>query len=201
MARFRIRATVQAITFDELVAIGREQNPGRVEMPWSFRYQGQPITHENDDCYLVPGYEAPGRNVGGSCMQRMERGCWLVAALDGRLLVLSAEEFGAKYERLHTTRADVECARADVRDALQRLVDINGADGTAAAYHIVLAEVENMVRVAARVQLTPCAATPCPFEGSIEVIQGSGDQHCEYHAQQLRLLLGERYRGSAGVNA
>lgn len=45
------------ITFDQLVAIGREQNPGRVEMPWSFTYEGHPVTHENDNCYLVGGQD------------------------------------------------------------------------------------------------------------------------------------------------
>lgn len=40
---------------------------------------------------------------------------------------------------------------------------------------------------------TPCALKDCPFEGSVEVIKGSGDKHCDFHAQQLRTLLGDRY--------
>ena len=27
-------------------------------MPWSFEYNGQQVTHEHDDCYLLPGVEA-----------------------------------------------------------------------------------------------------------------------------------------------
>lgn len=49
-----------AITFDELVqhgiaqckAEGRESNIVR-GLPWSFKYRGLPVSHENDECYLV----------------------------------------------------------------------------------------------------------------------------------------------------
>lgn len=44
---------VEALTFDELVAIGREQNPGREGPPWSFDLWGRHVTHETDDRYLV----------------------------------------------------------------------------------------------------------------------------------------------------
>lgn len=192
MARFRMRQTVEAITFDELVAIGREQNPGRIGMPWSFAYQGKPITHENDDCYLVPG--------AAGWTQRLTRGCRLVTLPGGDLFVVKPEDFETNYEAVAATRADIEKARADVRDSLHRLIAINGADGTAAAEYIVLADVENLVSVAARKQVTPCAATPCPFEGAVEVIKGSGDRHCDYHAHQLRTLLGERFLFGEGRN-
>jgi hypothetical protein len=45
---------VDAITFAELVQHGRT-NGGNIvnNMPWSFSYKGYPITHENDQCYLV----------------------------------------------------------------------------------------------------------------------------------------------------
>jgi len=49
--------TLVAITFDDLVEHGRSQGVplyGTREMPWSFTYEGHPVTHENDDCYLVP---------------------------------------------------------------------------------------------------------------------------------------------------
>lgn len=93
MAKFRVKQTVEAITFDELVAIGREQNPGRVEMPWSFQYQGQPITHENDDCYLIPG-------VVGT--QRFNRGDMLVTGLRGDLFVKTADAFAQQYEAIES---------------------------------------------------------------------------------------------------
>ena len=49
---------VDAITFDELVAYGIKQVvPMYDGMPWSFGYKGHQITHENDDCYLIPTLE------------------------------------------------------------------------------------------------------------------------------------------------
>lgn len=61
MAKFRKKPVViEAITFNELVEHGKTQvneehlNDG---MPWNFEYQGQPITHENDECYLIPTLE------------------------------------------------------------------------------------------------------------------------------------------------
>lgn len=45
---------VEAVTFDELVQHGREVGASIVNgMPWSFDYQGFPVSHENDDCYLI----------------------------------------------------------------------------------------------------------------------------------------------------
>ena len=26
-------------------------------MPWSFKYNGHPVTHENNECYLIPTLE------------------------------------------------------------------------------------------------------------------------------------------------
>jgi hypothetical protein len=49
---------VEAITFEELVEIGRSSGTplhGKNGMPWSFEYKGKPVTHESDACYLVPG--------------------------------------------------------------------------------------------------------------------------------------------------
>ena len=49
---------VEAITFDELVEHGKNNGANIVNgMPWSFKYQGHPITHENDECYLIPTLE------------------------------------------------------------------------------------------------------------------------------------------------
>ena len=50
--------TVEAITFDELVQHGRQNGANIVDgMPWSFTYKGWPISHERDDCYLIPTLE------------------------------------------------------------------------------------------------------------------------------------------------
>ena len=43
-------------TFDEFVEYGRNMGVplhGNGEMPWSFIFIGYPVTHENDQCYLI----------------------------------------------------------------------------------------------------------------------------------------------------
>lgn len=114
MAKFISKATVEAITFDELVAIGREQNPGRVEMPWSFQYQGQPITHENDHCYLVPG-------IGGSGSQRFEQGDMLVTTSSGDLTVVKAGYFAAQYESEFIVQVGSDAIRGEAEEINKRL--------------------------------------------------------------------------------
>lgn len=44
----------EAITFSEFVQYGKGTGcPLVKDMPWSFKYKGLPITHENDECYLI----------------------------------------------------------------------------------------------------------------------------------------------------
>jgi hypothetical protein len=59
MAKFRKKPVViEAVTFDELVEHGKANGANIVNgMPWSFSYNGHPITHENDECYLIPTLE------------------------------------------------------------------------------------------------------------------------------------------------
>jgi hypothetical protein len=46
---------VEAITFNALVEFGKNNGANIVDnMPWSFEYKGYQITHENDECYLIP---------------------------------------------------------------------------------------------------------------------------------------------------
>ena len=46
---------IKAMTFDELVEYGKANGANIVNgMPWSFKYGDHPITHENDECYLIP---------------------------------------------------------------------------------------------------------------------------------------------------
>ena len=49
--------TVEIINFEDFVEIGREANPENAAahggIPWRFNYRGMPVTHENDDCYLI----------------------------------------------------------------------------------------------------------------------------------------------------
>lgn len=73
MAKARKKAVeIEFITFDEFIEYGHkfiEENPTegnyglydngneRCGLPWHFKYQGHPITHENDECYLIPTLE------------------------------------------------------------------------------------------------------------------------------------------------
>ncbi len=49
---------IEAITFDEFIQYGINSGANIVNgMPWSFHYNGHPVTHENDKCYLIPTLE------------------------------------------------------------------------------------------------------------------------------------------------
>ena len=56
MAKYRQKIIeIEAITFDELIEYGKVNGANIVDgMPWSFKYKGHAITHENDECYLIP---------------------------------------------------------------------------------------------------------------------------------------------------
>lgn len=91
MAKFRKRPVViEAITFDELVAYGLAHTTNIMRgMPWSFDYGGQPITHENDDCYLIPTREGT---------MRFNRGEMLITGVAGELYPCKREIFDATYD-------------------------------------------------------------------------------------------------------
>jgi hypothetical protein len=60
MAKFRKKPVViEAITFEEFVEQARQQPDVHIVngMPWSFQYKGHAVTHENDECYLIPTKE------------------------------------------------------------------------------------------------------------------------------------------------
>jgi hypothetical protein len=59
MGYFRKKPVViEAVTFEEFVEYGRNNDAHIVNgMPWSFNYKGHPVTHENDECYLIPTLE------------------------------------------------------------------------------------------------------------------------------------------------
>lgn len=83
---------VEAITFDELVQYGRDNGANIVKgMPWSFQYQGHPITHENDDCYLIPTLEGT---------MRLDRGDMLITGIKGEIYPCKPDIFAASYEPL-----------------------------------------------------------------------------------------------------
>jgi hypothetical protein len=91
MAKFRKKPVViEAITFDELVEHGKAQGvPCPNGMPWSFDYHGQPITHENDDCYLILTLEGT---------MKMGRSDVLITGVKGEIYPCKADIFAATYE-------------------------------------------------------------------------------------------------------
>lgn len=93
MAKFRKKPIViEAITFEQLVSHGIEQGAGLHNgMPWSFEYNGHPITHENDDCYLIPTLEGT---------MRLLRGEWLITGVNGEIYPCKPDIFEKTYERV-----------------------------------------------------------------------------------------------------
>lgn len=82
--------TIEAITFDELVAHGKANTANIVNgMPWSFDYAGQPITHETDGCYLIPTLEGT---------MKMTRGDMLITGVKGEIYPCKSDIFAATYE-------------------------------------------------------------------------------------------------------
>ena len=79
-------AEIEAITFDELVAHGLTQTDGHDGVPWSFSCWGHPITHEDDDCYLVP---IQGEEF--ITDEKFHRGMLLAKLPNGALKILTPE--------------------------------------------------------------------------------------------------------------
>lgn len=91
MAKYRKKPVViEAITFEELVEHGKANGAHSVNgMPWSFRYAGHPITHENDDCYLIPTLEGT---------LQLGRGDMLITGVKGEIYPCKLDIFAATYE-------------------------------------------------------------------------------------------------------
>lgn len=86
---------VEAITFDEFVAEGLKSAPVVANgMPWHFEFKGHAITHETDDCYLIPSYGAV------PAMQRLTRNDMLIIGAAGDLHVKSIGTFNMQYRAI-----------------------------------------------------------------------------------------------------
>lgn len=51
--------TIEYVTFEEFVEIGKQTNPESIngDRAWHFEFKGFNITHENDECYIIPTLE------------------------------------------------------------------------------------------------------------------------------------------------
>lgn len=93
MAKFRKRPVlIEAITFVELVEYGKQSGANIVNgMPWSFQYKDQPITHENDECYLIPTLEGT---------MKFTPNDMLITGVSGEIYPCKLDIFEATYERV-----------------------------------------------------------------------------------------------------
>ena len=84
---------IEAITFDELVKHGRANCGPHLHngMPWSFNYQGQPITHHTDTCYVIPTLEGT---------MHFNRGDMLITGIKGEIYPCKPDIFEATYEKV-----------------------------------------------------------------------------------------------------
>lgn len=91
MSRFRKKPVViEAITFNELVEYGKAHGDNFVNgMPWSFSYAGHPITHENNECYLIPTLEGT---------MKFHQGDMLITGVKGEIYPCKSDVFEATYE-------------------------------------------------------------------------------------------------------
>lgn len=91
MAKYRkLPVVIEAITFEEFVQYGRDNGANIVnDMPWSFKYKEHPVTHENDECYLVP------TNHG---TVHFTPDCMLITQIDGEIYPCNIELFNNTYE-------------------------------------------------------------------------------------------------------
>lgn len=100
MSKFKKKPVViEAITFEEFVQYGLNNLAGTRAiitngMPWSFEYNGHPVTHENDDCYLVPTLEGT---------MRFNRGDMLITGIAGEIYPCKKEIFDQTYETVEET--------------------------------------------------------------------------------------------------
>lgn len=81
---------VEAMTFNELVEYGRSTGCSLTRgMPWSFELNGRPITHENNDCYLIETLEGT---------MRFNRGEMLIIGVKGEAYPCKMDIFEATYD-------------------------------------------------------------------------------------------------------
>lgn len=82
---------IEAVTFDEFVEYGRRHTDNIVNgMPWSFEYNGHPVTHGSDDCYLIPTLEGD---------MIFTRDDMLITSVRGEIYPCKIDIFHQTYER------------------------------------------------------------------------------------------------------
>ena len=82
---------IEAITFDELVLHGIQNTDNLVAgMPWSFDYKGHPISHETNECYLIPTLEGT---------HNMTPNDMLITGVNGEIYPCKKDIFDVTYDK------------------------------------------------------------------------------------------------------
>ena len=91
MMKYRKKPVViEAITFEEFIEYGKNHGGNIVNgMPWSFEYNGHPVTHENDTCYLIPTLEG---------MYQFTPNDMLITGVNGEIYPCKKDIFEKTYE-------------------------------------------------------------------------------------------------------
>lgn len=94
--KFRKKPVViEAFTFDEIVEHGKRycltQPDGSMVngVPWSFKFDDHPITHEDDECYLIPTLEGT---------MKFYKGDMLIVGVKGEIYLCRKDIFDQTYE-------------------------------------------------------------------------------------------------------
>jgi hypothetical protein len=93
MSKFRKKPVViEAITFAELVEHGKANGGNIVNgMPWSFDFNGHAVTHENDECYLIPTLEGT---------MKFTPADMLITGMSGEIYPCKIEIFEKTYDKV-----------------------------------------------------------------------------------------------------
>ena len=92
MAKYRKKPVViEAITFTELIEYGKVNCANIVKgMPWAFRYNGYPVSHETDECYIIT-------TMGGTLY--MKPTDMLITGFSGEIQICKLNLFRKIYEK------------------------------------------------------------------------------------------------------
>jgi hypothetical protein len=83
---------IEAVTFGEFVEYGKENGGNIVNgMPWSFKYKGHPVTHEDDECYLIPTLEG---------IMRFTPDDMLITGVNGEIYPCKRDIFDKTYDEV-----------------------------------------------------------------------------------------------------
>lgn len=103
--KFRKKPVViEAITFEEFVEYGKNNGGNIVNgFPWHFKYKGHPVTHEHDECYLIPTLEGT-HNFTPQDM--------LITGVKGEIYPCKIDIFEATYDRVDQSATEMSFGQA-----------------------------------------------------------------------------------------